>query len=261
MDKKTERKWRMRQFRLRSAIFLKRNGLYLMALACFAAIGAAALLLLNAGKRDASPVRRSDDERLVDAAATRPASVSSAVPVALDEPTAAPKETPAVPSPPPDETGSAMPDFTPAPDETPDPSLSMLEPPVDGPVIRCFAVNSLIWSETLGQWMTHSGVDIAANKGDEVRTVLAGTVEAVYTDDMLGVTVVIAHENGLRSVYSSLKEAPPVSVGDHVEARQVIGNIGDTAISECAERSHLHFELYVNGSPVDPESMIIFNKP
>ena len=79
--------------------------------------------------------------------------------------------------------------------------------------------------------------------------------------DMLGVTVVIRHSNGLISCYSSLKDEPPVKTGDSVKDRQIIGFVGDTAISECAERSHLHFELHYEGSPIDPESIITFNKP
>ena len=106
--------------------------------------------------------------------------------------------------------------------------------------------------------MTHPGVDIAAPKGAEVRTVAAGTVERVYTDDMLGVTVVIAHDNGMRTVYSNLKEAPPVAEGQRVESRAVIGCIGDTAISECADRAHLHFELYIGDSLADPQKYMTF---
>ena len=96
--------------------------------------------------------------------------------------------------------------------------------------------------------MTHPGVDIECSKGSEVRAIADGTIENVYVDDRLGVTIVISHANGMASVYSNLKSEPPV-------------NIGDTAISECAERSHLHFEIRVNGSPVDPESIITFIKP
>ena len=91
-------------------------------------------------------------------------------------------------------------------------------------------MDCLIYSKTLGQWMTHSGVDIAAPKGTEVRTVDAGTVKRVYDDDMLGTTVVIEHANGLTTVYAGLKKEPPVMEGDAVNARDLIGYIGDTAI-------------------------------
>lgn len=274
MDKRNERKWRSRQSRLRAAVFFRRNGLYLSAFACLAVLGIAAAALFSGGRDKPAPVGRSDDERLAQVVSTPSAAPSptaeprnAATPkpgntrlpyaaVITPAPSAKPRET-AVPA----DSPAPIPDITPHPELTADPQLSRLQPPVDGHVIRVFAMNSLIYSETLRQWMTHSGVDISAKKGDEVYCVLSGTVENVYTDDMLGVTVVVRHENGLISCYSSLKEKPPVSTGERVDARQVIGYIGDTAISECAERSHLHFELYYDGSPIDPESIITFNKP
>lgn len=279
MYKRSERKWSMRTFSLRTAIFFRRNGLYLSAFACLAVLGIAAAVLFSLGKGDdPAPVGRSDDERLaqvVNTPTARPASspspsasprgtespkpnrtLSPYAALVTPAPSAKPRET-AVPA----DSPAPIPDITPHPELTADPQLSRLEPPVDGHIIRVFAMNSLIYSETLKQWMTHSGVDIAAKKGDEVYSVLAGTVENVYSDDMLGVTVVISHANGLISCYSSLKNEPPVRAGDRVQARQIIGYIGDTAISECAERSHLHFELHYEGSPIDPESIITFNKP
>lgn len=276
MDKRSERKWRTRQLRLRAAIFLRRNGLYLTAFACLAVLGIAAAVLFLSGGEKPAPVGRSDDERIAQVvntptakpaaspAPTAPRGTSaplpprSASPYAINitpAPTESARQTAA-----PADSPVPVPDITPHPELTADPQLSRLQPPVDGSVIRVFAMNSLIYSETLKQWMTHSGVDIAAKKGDEVYSVLDGTVENVYTDDMLGVTVVLRHKNGLISVYSSLKEEPPVKTGDAVSERQVIGHIGDTALGECAERSHLHFELHYGGSPIDPESIITFNK-
>ena len=183
-------------------------------------------------------------------------------------PTAKPAETPSktaipavgtetprrTPAPTPD------PDFTPAPSAKPaEPSENpMLSSPADGSVIRVFAMDCLIYSKTLNQWMTHPGVDIACPKGAEVRCVAAGTVERVYTDDMLGVTVVISHDNGMSTVYSNLKEQPPVAEGQSVESRALIGYIGDTALSECAEQAHLHFELRVDGVPQDPAKFVLF---
>ena len=178
MDNKTERKWRMRQFRLRSALFLRKNGLYLIAFACLAVIGAAAALLFAKPGDVPAPVSRSDDERLEDVVSASP-DVHAAVPTAA--PTSGPTFMPLTPDP----SRTPIPDLTFVPEPTADPTLSKLQPPVDGKVIRVFAVNSLIWSETLQQWMTHPGVDIAANKGDPVYCVLPGTVESIRGDDML----------------------------------------------------------------------------
>lgn len=258
MDKKHERKWRLRQLKLRSAIFFRKNGLYVMALGCLAVLGIAAVMIFTTGRDTPEPVNRSDDQRLSEARRQTPAPETAAPDTTQSPIVILPSPDRIIPTADPDST--PLPDFTVSPEDTSDPVQIRLQPPVNGPVIRIFAINSLIYSETLGQWMTHPGVDIAAPKGDAVYSVLAGTVEEVYTDDMLGVSVVISHKNGLTSIYSGLKAEPPVKKGDAVEARQIIGYIGDTAIGECAERSHLHFELHYNGSPIDPEGLIVFDK-
>ena len=97
-----------------------------------------------------------------------------------------------------------MPELSPEPEPTADGVLSGLKPPVDGTVMKSFAINSLLYSETLHQWMTHPGVDIECSKGSEVRAIADGTIENVYVDDRLGVTIVISHANGMASVYSNL---------------------------------------------------------
>ncbi|MBQ9832857.1 MAG: M23 family metallopeptidase, partial [Clostridia bacterium] len=132
--------------------------------------------------------------------------------------------------------------------------------PVDGEIIWGYAVDELIFSRTLSQWMTHSGVDIASPKGTEVYALKGGCIENVYTDDLLGVTVVVAHDDGMMSVYANLKEEPPVSEGQLIESRDLIGFIGDTAISECGDASHLHFELYKGTNTVNPVDYVRFDK-
>lgn len=265
MDKKSEHKWRMKQLRLRSNIFLRKNGLYLALIGSLAALGAAAVFIFTSGEDiPDEPVNLPNDQHLSDV--KTPGIMQT--PNIPDGTTAPSLSLPPYNTLVPDSTVTPMPSGTPMPDFTPFPELTaepgavqkVLQSPVDGSVIRVFAINSLIYSETLQQWMTHSGVDIASPKGSDVHAVLDGCVENIYTDDMLGVTVVISHENGMMSVYSNLSEELPVNIGDKVSERDVIGCIGDTAISECAEISHLHFEVIVNGTPIDPQSLIVFKK-
>lgn len=270
MDKKSRIKWRFKQLYIRSKVFLRRNGLQVAVIAALALMGGAALMIFSENRETPNEqVNNSGDQTLGNAiqngnAAAKPTDIPT---------TPKPTERPAMPSSDPTLLPSTQPtanptgspghivDFTPVPNVTltPEPE-SRYQPPVDGSIIRIFAINSLIYSETLNQWMTHSGVDIAGSKGSEVRSIADGTVENVYNDDMLGMTVVISHANGCVSIYSNLDENVDVAIGDTVKSRQVIGRIGATAISECLERSHLHFELHINGEPVNPEGLILFNK-
>ena len=71
-------------------------------------------------------------------------------------------------------------------------------------------------------------------------------------DDLYGTVLTVSHGDGTRTVYANLAEQPAVSVGDRVEAGDVIGTVGDTALGEIGQGSHLHFAVTVDGAGVDP---------
>lgn len=271
MDKKSNIGWRFKQLFIRTKVFLRRNGLQVAVITALALLGGAALMIFSENRETPNAgVNNSGDQNLDNAIQHENATDAPKLAgtprhterpqMPSDEPSPSPSITPTL-NPTGKSNATYIPDFTPVPNVTlsPEPE-SRYQPPVDGSIIRIFAINSLIYSETLNQWMTHSGVDIAGSKGSEVRSIAEGTVENVYNDDMLGMTVVISHANGCVSVYSNLDENVEVEIGDAVKSRQVVGRIGSTAISECLERSHLHFELHINGEPVNPEGLILFNK-
>ena len=128
--------------------------------------------------------------------------------------------------------------------------------PVSGKVIWGYAADKLIYSKTLDQWTTHKAVDIGCPQGTAVKCVLGGTVEKVYTDDQLGVTVIVKHSSDRKTLYANLNESVPVRAGDKVNAGTVLGTVGKTAISECALESHLHFAFFVKGRAVDPTTKV-----
>lgn len=239
--------------RLRLSVFLRKNGLYVMIAVCLLAIGGAVLLMSGGDKTPSSPAEHSHDETLKDAEN----GFTQAPDNALLIPTPKPAKPTAAPAP--TSAPTLIPDMTPAPTASPAPDGNRTwVSPVDGRVIRGYAMDCLIYSKTLGQWMTHPGVDVSAPKGAEVRSVAEGTVARVYDDDMLGTTVIVRHENGIETVYSGLQKDPPVREGDSVPARGLLGYVGNTAISECLEESHLHFEIRKDGRPVDPAGYIVF---
>lgn len=126
------------------------------------------------------------------------------------------------------------------------------EKPVDGDVVRDFAVDSLIYSETLQEWTTHTGVDIKAEKTTVVKAAEAGTVKTIKNDPRYGLTVIIEHENGFQTVYSNLLTSEFVVEGEKVEKGQSIGTVGNTAAFEIADEAHLHFEIIKDFVQVDP---------
>lgn len=140
-------------------------------------------------------------------------------------------------------------DLTPAP-----PSLVVA--PLIGETVAAFSMETLAYSETLGDWRTHNGVDIAAPLGTKVCAASAGTVTDVRDDDLMGTTVVIAHDDGCDTIYANLQATPTVNVGEHVTAGQVIGSVGKTALSETSLPTHLHFAVTRDGEFIDPAEYV-----
>ena len=135
-------------------------------------------------------------------------------------------------------------------EEVKDPEFAM---PVEGEILREFAKDSLVYSATLDEWITHNGIDIAADKTTVVKASEAGTVKSIKNDPRYGLTIVIEHVNGFSSVYSNLLTAEFVEEGETVEKGQTIGTVGNTATFEIADESHLHFEILKDNEYVDPE--------
>ena len=124
--------------------------------------------------------------------------------------------------------------------------------PVSGELDRGHSLEVLDYDVTMRDWRTHAGVDIEAPLGTIVTAAHAGTVESVRSDDLLGTVVTVSHGDGVQTVYANLETAPAVSPGDWVEPGSVIGAVGDTALCEVGQTSHLHFAIQVTGVSEDP---------
>lgn len=126
------------------------------------------------------------------------------------------------------------------------------ERPVEGEVVREFAVESLVYSETLQEWTTHTGIDIKADKTTVIKAAEAGTVKSIKNDPRYGLTIIIEHGNGFQTVYSNLLTSEFVVEGEKVEKGQSLGTVGNTAAFEIADEAHLHFEILKDSVQVDP---------
>ena len=138
---------------------------------------------------------------------------------------------------------------TPSPEPTPEPVTFVW--PLEGEIIGEYAPEELIWSETMNQWQSHPGIDIAAAAGEAVAACADGTVSAAWEDPLWGYVVEITHREGYVSTCANLSTLNMVKVGEEVAAGQVIGAVGDTADAESDMPWHLHFALTWNGAPVD----------
>ena len=96
------------------------------------------------------------------------------------------------------------------------------------------------------------GIDIAMQKTDVVKAVADGKVKSIKNDPRYGLTVVIEHQNGFESIYSSLLTAEFITVGEEIKQGSTIATVGNTATFEIADTTHLHFEMKKDGQNVDP---------
>jgi murein DD-endopeptidase MepM/ murein hydrolase activator NlpD len=101
----------------------------------------------------------------------------------------------------------------------------------------------------------HYGTDVVAAPNEVVKAVLGGTVIMATWTLETGNVIEIQHENNLISVYKHNAELLK-GTGDHVTAGEPIAIIGNSG--ELTTGPHLHFELWYNGNPLNPENYISF---
>jgi len=128
--------------------------------------------------------------------------------------------------------------------------------PVDGEIVKEFAMDNLVYSNTLQEWTVHTGIDIKADKTTVVKAAEAGTVKTIKNDPRYGLTIIVEHENGFQTVYANLLTSEFVVEGEKVEKGQSLGTVGNTAAFEIADEPHLHFEILKDSAQVNPNIYI-----
>jgi murein DD-endopeptidase MepM/ murein hydrolase activator NlpD len=128
-----------------------------------------------------------------------------------------------------------------------------LKPPLRGVITSGFGPRQLpAWD---GESI-HNGIDIFAPSGSPVAVAARGQVVVLATHEEAGLTVVIDHGydhlgRRLHTVYSHLATTP-VLPGQHVSTGETIGTVGSSGRHSTGP--HLHFEVHVEGVPVDPRA-------
>lgn len=128
--------------------------------------------------------------------------------------------------------------------------------PVEGEIVREFAKDNLVYSNTLEEWVTHLGIDIKADKTTVVKSAEEGTVKSIKNDPRYGLTIVIEHADGYQTVYANLLSSEFVVEGEKVKKEQTIGTVGNTAAFESVDEPHLHFEILKDSIQLDPNIYI-----
>lgn len=206
--------------------FVKEKGYYIVLLLCAAAVGVSGYFLLTADRAPSTEIETAQTEEATVAPTVNAPTQRAANAVATqgNDPT----------------------------EPTSPVRLSTVRP-TGGETVNSFAADHLAYNETTRDWRTHEGVDFRCDLGQSVTAAADGTVYTIYEDQSYGMTVVLQHADGYTTHYANLSEGVPVTVGQKVRAGEVIGTVGNTACVETALEPHLHFAVYKNNVPVDPD--------
>ena len=208
------------------------KGYYIALILCAAAIGVTGYLYYRNGAQSQQVLQEAEQPLTLPAAV-----VEEDLPVAVTQPVEI--QTPAT-----------------VPSAVPSKKVLKTAAPISGNTVAEYAMDCLSYNETTRDWRVHNGVDIGAEAGTAVMAAADGVVYTTFTDDMMGTTVVIRHDGGYVTRYSSLAEELQVSSGDQVKMGQTIGCVGETALIESSVGPHVHFSVTCQDEPMDPADFL-----
>ncbi len=129
------------------------------------------------------------------------------------------------------------------------PAAETMAAPVSGVLVRPYGMG--FDAAGAGPEMNY-GIDVAAAAGTPVLAALSGTVTLVREHPVYGLTVYLEHTGGLKTIYSRLDGAE-VAAGDWVRQGERLAVIA----KQQAGRDTLHFQVWRDGRPVDPQQLIV----
>lgn len=126
--------------------------------------------------------------------------------------------------------------------------------PANGTLAKGHDATIQVWSETMGDYRVHLGIDIATEEGAPVYAAADGVISKIWDDALMGRCVAISHDGEIYTFYKNLDSTltKGIEEGAEVKCGDKIGTVGNTAIAELADEPHVHVEMTVNGLAVDP---------
>lgn len=119
--------------------------------------------------------------------------------------------------------------------------------PVNGVLISGFGTRESSTGEGMEM---HYGIDVAADAGSPVYAAMRGVVFLIQEHPVYGLTIYLEHDDDLVTIYGRC-DSPGVKTGEEVDQGQKLANVAD-----YAEENYLHFEVWKEGSPVNPQELL-----
>ncbi|MBQ8409436.1 MAG: M23 family metallopeptidase [Clostridia bacterium] len=135
-----------------------------------------------------------------------------------------------------------------------EPEVFELALPVSGSISKGHDATLQVWSDTMGDYRVHLGVDIATEEGAPVFAAADGVVAKIWDDALMGRCIAVSHGDEIFTFYKNLDPVLSAGIEEDAEIKcgQQLGRVGESAIAELADEPHLHIEMTVNGLAVDP---------
>ena len=134
--------------------------------------------------------------------------------------------------------------------------VNFVLPVSNATITKLYKSDELQFNKTLNCWEIHKGIDLLAQKGDDVLSCYNGIVKNIYSNSLDGTVIEVSHEGGLTSVYMGLDTETTVKVGDEVLSGQKLGKVGTASANEADDGTHIHFELLKDNEKIDPLNYI-----
>lgn len=103
----------------------------------------------------------------------------------------------------------------------------------------------------------HSGIDYAVASGTPIRAPSDGIVTSIGVKGGYGNAIMLRHSDSMQTLYGHMSAFANIKAGQHVRAGEIIGYVGSTGVSTGP---HLHYEVLINGQPVNPTSVALPTK-
>ena len=123
--------------------------------------------------------------------------------------------------------------------------------PVNGTVLMNYSMDKTVYFATLDQYKYNPALIIGGAEGDQVLCGAPGVIKSIDVTAQTGTTVTVDLGNGYEVLYGQLKEVP-VKVGDQVEAKSILGYVGQPTKYYSVEGCNVYMELRKDGTPVNP---------
>lgn len=104
-----------------------------------------------------------------------------------------------------------------------------------------------------GKLKFHNGIDLPAQKNENIYATADGVVVKIYTNPNTGYgyAIKLKHKYSYETIYGHMAKKPKFKIGDTIERGQIIGNVGSTGLSTG---NHLHYTIYYKNKAINPLS-------